>query len=79
MTATFVATTDKKTESKEKNNSSPDLSHVKLAKRGDTLPLMCQDIYGDVNMYLEVARVNGITNFRDLEPGTEILFPPIKK
>lgn len=61
------------------NQSSPDLSHVRVIKAGDTLPLMCKRIYGNSKMYLEVARINGLVNFRNLKPGTEILFPPIKK
>jgi len=61
------------------NNSSPDLTHVRIVKEGDTLPLMTHRIYGDSKYYLEVARVNNITNFRKLEPGQKIFFPPIEK
>lgn len=61
------------------NKSSPDLTHVRTVKEGDTLPLMAQRIYGDSRYYLEVARVNGITHFRKLKPGSEIVFPPIQK
>jgi len=61
------------------NNSSPDLTHVRTVKAGDTLPLMTHRIYGDSKYYLEVARVNNITNFRKLEPGQKIFFPPIEK
>lgn len=61
------------------NQNSPDLSHVRVVKAGDTLPLMCQRIYGSSKYYLQVARINGLENFRDLRPGSEILFPPIQK
>ncbi len=61
------------------NNSSPDLTHVRIVKEGDTLPLMTYRIYGDSKYYLEVARVNNINNFRKLEPGQKIFFPPIEK
>ncbi len=61
------------------NNNSPDLSHVRIVMAGDTLPLMVNKIYGDPKYYLEVARVNKITNFRKLSVGQKILFPPIKK
>jgi hypothetical protein len=61
------------------NNSSPDLTHVRKVRAGDTLPLMCYRIYGDPKYYLEVARVNGINNFRNLTPGTDIFFPPLNK
>lgn len=61
------------------NNSSPDLTHVRIVKDGDTLPLMTHRIYGDSRYYLEVASVNNISNFRKLETGQRIVFPPIEK
>lgn len=61
------------------NNSSPDLTHVRIVKEGDTLPLMTHRIYGDSKYYLEVALANKITNFRKLEVGQLIFFPPIEK
>lgn len=63
----------------EENNRSPDLTHRRVVKKGDTLPLMCWRIYGDSSHYLEVARANGFTNFRDLAPGTSVIFPPFRK
>jgi nucleoid-associated protein YgaU len=63
----------------KENSSSPDLTHVREVKQGDTLPLMAYRIYGDSRYYLEVARVNRITNFRKLETGQKIFFPPIEK
>lgn len=63
----------------KENNQSPDLTHVRVVKEGDTLPLMSHRIYGDSKYYLEVARVNEITSFRKLEIGKEIFFPPIEK
>jgi len=59
--------------------TSPDLTHIRIAKQGDSLPLMCYTIYGDESLYLEVARVNNLTNFRKLEDGQRIFFPPIQK
>lgn len=58
---------------------SPDISHLVKVKIGDTLPSMCEEIYNDSKYYLQVAKVNNITGFRKLEPGTELLFPPLKK
>jgi hypothetical protein len=57
------------------NKSSPDLSHVLTVKGGDTLPLMCYGIYGTSTPYIQVAEVNGLTDFRDLRPGQQLLFP----
>lgn len=61
------------------NNTSPDLTHVRTVKEGDTLPLMTQRIYGDSKYYLEVAKANRITNFRKLKVGQKVFFPPIEK
>lgn len=61
----------------EAKNSSPDLTHYRTVAAGDTLPVMCHRIYQDSKYYVDVARVNGLTSFRDLEPGRQILFPPL--
>lgn len=61
------------------NNSSPDLTHVRIVNEGDTLPLMAHRIYGDSKYYIEVAIANNITNFRKLTVGQKIFFPPIEK
>lgn len=61
------------------NNSSPDLTHIRIVKDGDTLPLMTYRIYGKSKYYLEVAKANNITNFRKLKVGQKIYFPPIEK
>lgn len=59
------------------NKSSPDLTHYVEVLAGDTLPLMCQRVYKDSSLYLQVARVNHLTNFRSLKPGTRLYFPPL--
>ena len=46
---------------------------------GDTLPLLCQQIYGSATHYLQVAAFNGLDDFRVLEPGRELLFPPFAR
>ncbi len=63
----------------KENNSSPDLTHVREVKEGDTLPLMTYRIYGDPKYYLEVAKANQIANFRKLMVGQKIFFPPLEK
>lgn len=57
--------------------SSPDMTHVRTVVAGDTLPLMCQRIYGDSAHYLRVADHNGLRDFRQLQPGQQIAFPPL--
>ena len=75
---TFVEAVDKPKAEAEKKNNSPDLTHVRTVRAGNTLPLMCFDIYGDSTLYREVARVNNLINFRALTIGQSIFFPPIQ-
>ncbi len=63
----------------EEGMNSPDLTHYRNVKEGDTLPLMTYRIYGDSSYYLEVARINGLSNFRRLEVGERLQFPPLKQ
>jgi len=73
----FVGTMTKKEGELTANRSSPDLSHTVVAKAGDTLPLLCDRIYGDPSYYDEVARFNGLASFRHLQPGQRLHFPPL--
>ena len=59
--------------------SSPDLTHVRIVKSGDTLPLLCKEIYGSSSHYLQVARDNGLDDFRGLTPGQRLSFPPLRE
>ncbi|HAB19075.1 MAG TPA: LysM peptidoglycan-binding domain-containing protein [Verrucomicrobiota bacterium] len=63
----------------QERTSSPDLTHVRVVKQGDTLPALSQEIYGDPAHYLELARVNRLSSFRRLQPGVQLIFPPIKR
>jgi phage tail protein X len=78
-TVKFRSSIEEQKRAARENRSSPDLTHVRKVKSGDTLPMMCYRIYGDPKYYIQVAEVNGITNFRQLLPGTDIIFPPIEK
>ncbi len=62
----------------ESRRSSPDLTHVVRVQEGDTLPLLCERIYGDGSRYLAVARFNALVNFRRLKPDTLLRFPPLR-
>lgn len=68
---------DQKTKNILQNKSSPDLSHLVTVKAGDTLPTLCRRIYKSEAYCMEVARINGLTGFRHLEPGIRLLFPPL--
>jgi hypothetical protein len=58
---------------------SPDLTKMRTVIEGDTLPLLCFQEYGDSKYYLEVARFNKLTSFKQIVPGTKLFFPPIAK
>ncbi len=75
--AAFIQFMDAKTRESLKRKSSPDLTHVRTVREGDTLPMMCYHIYGDPGYYLSVAAANGLANFMDLRPGQQIVFPPL--
>jgi hypothetical protein len=59
------------------NRHSPDLTHIRTVKEGDTLSLMCYREYGDSKYYYQVAQFNGLTDFKSLTPGTKLFFPPV--
>jgi len=74
----FTGFMSKEEEALRANRSSPDMSHLVEVKAGDTLPLLCYRIYRDSSYYLDIARVNDMTDFRDLVPGTKLHFPPLR-
>lgn len=74
---TFVEYRNQQEIAKEENALSPDLTRVVTVKGGDTLPLLCYGIYGSSTYYVEVARYNQMSGFRELIPGEQLLFPPL--
>ncbi len=63
---------------REENKSSPDLTHARTVRAGDTLPLLTKAVYGSSIHYLRVASFNNLDDFRNLTPGREIFFPPLE-
>lgn len=78
ITLGLINTVDFDTKVKAVKRSSPDLTHLRTVKAGDTLPLMAYQIYGDSSFYLELARVNGLNNINAIKPGDQLYFPPLK-
>jgi hypothetical protein len=74
---TFKSSIEEEKRAAKEDKKSTDLTHVRKVKRGDTLPQLCYEIYGDPEYYPQVAAANSLTNFRQVEPGTDLLFPPI--
>jgi hypothetical protein len=79
ISATFKERTGSDLMSKLAMLSSPDLTHSVNVKDGDILPLMTHKIYKNQHYYLQVAKVNKLKNFRRLNAGTTLTFPPITK
>ncbi len=74
----FVSYVDEATLALTAKKKSPDLSRAVTVKAGDTLPLLCYAVYGSSVYYLDVAKVNGLADVRDLIPGMQLLFPPLQ-
>lgn len=79
VSLSFVGHDNKASDVKKKTANSPDLSHLVEVKAGDNLPMLCERIYNDSSLYLEIAKINNLVNFRQLTPGMELLFPPIER
>ena len=77
--AKFTSTIENELRVRKQGNQSPDITHVRTVKAGDTLPLLCYQVYEDPSYYLQVAKANNLSNFRKLEQGARLLFPPIDK
>ncbi len=58
--------------------SSPDLTHVHTVQAGEHLSLLCYRYYADPSRYLQIAQYNRLKNYRRLEAGQQLSFPPIK-
>jgi hypothetical protein len=58
---------------------SPDLTRHHKVLAGENILRICDDVYKDEKYYLEVAKANKLTNFRNLQPGTDLILPPIDK
>ena len=79
ITASFTDNSDDTTRVAMAQDQSPDLTHLRVIKAGDKLPVLCNEIYGDPRLYLRVAEANGIDDFRNILPGMRIFFPPLEK
>ncbi len=75
--ATFSEVISDKLRARKQADASPDMTHIRQIKNNDSLPLMTHRIYGNIKYYPLVARFNNLLQFQVLEPGTEIVFPPL--
>jgi hypothetical protein len=79
LDVSFVEALDPPKLAAQERLSSPDLTHLRTVVAGDTLPLLCAQIYGSSRHYLRVAEANGLDDLRELVPGTQLRFPPFDK
>lgn len=79
ITATFKGDEPRILQSALAKLFSADLTHARIVKDGETLPLISEKVYGDPKYYVEIAKVNGLKNFRNVPAGTELILPPLNK
>jgi nucleoid-associated protein YgaU len=77
LTVSLISDMEVKKRMAIEDKKSSDLTHRRIVREGDTLPLMTREVYGSSADYLRVARANGLDNFRQLIPGQELIFPPL--
>lgn len=75
----FSGFVDKELLAQTANKQSPDMSHIKRVMVTDTLPLFCDEIYGNPNLYMAVAYANNLDTFRELKIGGVITLPALEK
>lgn len=59
--------------------ASPDVTHSRVVRVGDALPMLVRAVYGSARHVAAVARANDLDQFRTLEPGRELVFPPLER
>jgi hypothetical protein len=75
LDVSLISDTTPKKRIRLENKSSPDLTHHRIVRQGETLPLLTKGIYGTSKYYLRVAQASKLDNFRKLAPGQELVFP----
>lgn len=79
INASFVREESDQLRKRNENASSPDLTHSRIVRSGDTLPHLLKEVYGDSSLYMQIARFNDLDDFRNLQAGQKIILPPIDK
>lgn len=75
----FVSYADITKTKKKENDQSPDMTHLVDVVAGDSLAQLSQDIYQTSDYMVQLAQFNGLNKFRQLQPGSELIFPPVDK
>ena len=75
----FRQDTDSVTRVLDMDLHSADLTRIRTILDGERLDQLCNAIYESPRFLLEVAKANELTTFRTISPGSDMVFPPIKK
>ena len=59
------------------NFQSSDHTRIHVIAEGETLPLVAHDAYQDARKWRVIADHNGLSNVREIAPGTSIEIPPL--
>ena len=78
LSVSFKEHLAKEKREKEKNLSSPDLSHLYKVQGDEHLSLISQRIYKEPGYYYHVAEVNELNNLRKINSGKSLLLPPLE-
>lgn len=79
ISTTIEGYMDPLTEARTVGRNSPDLTRRITIRAGESIPMWCMKIYGDATYCYDIAIVNGLSGFRNVEPGTELTFPPLQR
>jgi nucleoid-associated protein YgaU len=66
-------------EGRETMYESSDLTRYRQIKQGDSLSLIAKENYDESLYYIQIAKANKLKNFRNLQPGTTLILPPMKE
>lgn len=56
---------------------SPDLTHIVTVSQGMSLPQLCEKVWNDDSLYIQVAGFNKLNKFRNLNGIDKLIFPPV--
>ncbi len=79
VNATFLNYIEAERRAREEDKKSPDLTHIRKVDLLDSLPYTSYKVYGDANLYMQIAKANELTSFRNLPAGGQLIFPPLDK
>lgn len=79
ISLSFSSHTNKDISNKKEGKRSPDLTRIVTLKDGETIAGWCDKIYNDPSFCFDIAKCNGLSSFRNVKPGTALLFPPLDR